>query len=180
MSQRLKRDLQGHSDTLTPWSTDVRTSPTNTVIKEPGVVLEVKVRNSDIAKFGTKAERHVDLWQYDQRRPLPYDKATEEKIAFHSKELKKKHRGDIKIWHRQADSTSGVLPANSKISKTMSTRKPSKPQTSTSCSRKSTSTPNTSAASSTWSPTTSKSKRNRRASDYYEFESSVCSVSDQE
>ena len=42
----------------------VRTSPTTTLIKEPGVP-EVKIRNSDIAKFVTEAERNTDLWTYD-------------------------------------------------------------------------------------------------------------------
>ena len=58
--------------TLAPGSTVERTSDTTTVIKEPGV-LEVRVRNSDIAKFGTRAEPSTDIWQYAQRRPLPDD-----------------------------------------------------------------------------------------------------------
>ena len=73
---------------LAPGSFDVRTSPTTTVIKEPRVS-EVRVRNSDIAKLGTRAERNTDLCQYAQRRPLPYDKTTEEKIAQHTKDLRK-------------------------------------------------------------------------------------------
>ena len=68
--KRPKRDLRGLWETLAPGSTVVRTSDTTTVIKEPRVP-EVRVRNSDIAKFGTRAERNTDLWQYDQRRPLP-------------------------------------------------------------------------------------------------------------
>ena len=132
------------------------------------------------SKFGTKAERNKDLWQHAQRRSLPYDKPTEDKIAFHSKELKKKYRGGIKIRHRQADNTTGVSSPNSNISKTMTTRKQSKPQPCTSRSRKSSATTNTSTAASTSSPTTLKGKRNRRAPYCYGFESSVCSVSDQE
>ena len=179
MSKRSKRDLRGLWDTLAPGSTVVRTSPTTTVIKEPGVP-EVKVRNSDIAKTGTKDEPKTELRQYTQRRPLPYDKTTEEKVAFHSKELKKKYRDNIKIRNRLADNNSGVSSANCNILKAMTTRKPSKPQTFTSRSRKPSATPNTSAASSTSSPTTSKGKRNRTAPQYYGFESSVCSGSDQE
>ena len=99
--------MRGLWDTLVPGSTVVRISPTTTVIRETDVP-EVKVRHSDIAKFGTEIERNTDLWQYAQRRPLPYDKTTEEKIALHSKELEKKYRGDIKIRHRQADLTSRV------------------------------------------------------------------------
>ena len=89
VTERSERNIKGVWDTLAPGSTVVCTSPSTAVIEEPGVP-EVKVRNSDIAKFGSKAERNTDLWQYTQRRPLPYDKTTEEKIAFHLKELKKK------------------------------------------------------------------------------------------
>ena len=67
-------------------STVVRTSPTTTMTKEPGVP-EVRVRNNDIAKFGTDAERNTDLWQHAQRHSLPYEKTTEEKIAQHTKDL---------------------------------------------------------------------------------------------
>ena len=65
VSKRSKRDLRGLWETLAPGSTVVRTSDTTTVIKEPRVP-EVSVRNSDIAKFGTRAERNTDLWQYAQ------------------------------------------------------------------------------------------------------------------
>ena len=53
ITKRSKRDLRGLWETLAPGSTVVRTSNTTTVIKEPGVP-EVSVRNSDIAKFGTR------------------------------------------------------------------------------------------------------------------------------
>ena len=62
VTERSKRDLRGLWDTMPPVSTVVRTSPSTTVIKEPGVP-KVKVRNSDIAKFGTKAENSTNLWQ---------------------------------------------------------------------------------------------------------------------
>ena len=123
-----KRDLRGLWETLAPGSTVVRTSDTTTVIREPGVP-EVCVRNSDIAKFGTRAERNTDLWEYAKRRPLQYEKTTKEKISQHTKELKKKFCGEIKIRHRptQSDAASGVFSANSNISKAMATRKPRKP-----------------------------------------------------
>ena len=98
VSKQSKRDLRRLWETLAPDSIAIRTFPTTTAIKEPGVP-ELKVRNSDIAKFGTRAKRNTKLWQGAQRRPLPYDKTTEEKLQ-HSKELKKKYRGDIKIRHR--------------------------------------------------------------------------------
>ena len=147
------------------------------------------MRNSDIAKIGTRAERNTELWQYAQRRPLPYEKTTEEKIAQHTKDLKKKYRGEIKIRHRptKSDAASGVSSANSNISKAMSSRKPKKPQPGTTRSSKSSTNLSTSNASSiaassitssTASPTTSKTKRNRRAPDYFGLEISVCSISD--
>ena len=70
VSKRSKWDLRGLLETLAPGSTVVRTSPTTTTIKEPGVPL-VNVRNSDIAKFGTRAELNTELWQYANRRQLP-------------------------------------------------------------------------------------------------------------
>ena len=60
VSKRSKRDFRGLWETLAPGSTVMRTSPT-TAIKEPGVP-EVKVRNSDIAKFGTQAKRNTEQW----------------------------------------------------------------------------------------------------------------------
>ena len=129
LKKRSKRDLRGLWETLAPGSTVVRTSNTTTVIKELGVP-EVSVRNSDIAKFGTRAERNTDLWEYAKRRPLPYEKTTEEMIAQHTKDLNKKFRGEIKIRHRpnQSDAASGVSSANSNISKAMASRKPRKIQ----------------------------------------------------
>ena len=144
--------------------------------------------NSDFAKFGTRAERNSDLWQYAQRRPLPYNKTIEEEIAQNTKDLKKKYRGEIKIRHRptQSDAASGISSANSNISKAMSTQKPRKPQVGRNRSGQSSVTLKTSNVSSvaassvtsaTASPSTSKSKRTRKAPDYFGFESSVCLVS---
>ena len=178
--------MGGLWETLAPGSTVVRTSDTSTVFKEPGVP-EVCVRSSDIAKFGTLAERNTDLWEYAKRRPLPYEKTTEEKISQHTKELKKTFRGEIKIRHRptQSDAASGVSSANSNISKAMASRKPRKPQEGGKRSRNTSTTLNTSNASSVAassvtssvaSPSTSRNKRTRRAPDYSGFERSVCSA----
>ena len=188
VTKRSKRDLRGLWETLAPGSTVVRTSDTTTVIKEPGVP-EVCVRNSDIAKFGTRAERNTDLWEYAKRRPLPYERTTEEKISQHTKEVKKKFRGEIKIRHRptQSDAASGVSSANSNICKAIASRKPRKPQAGGKRFRNMSATLNTSNASSVAassvtssvaSPSTSRNKRTRRAPDYFGFESSVCSISD--
>ena len=120
LTKRSKRDLRGLWETLAPGSNVERTSDTTTVIKEPGVH-EVRVRNSDIAKVGTRAERNTDIWQYAQLRPLPHEKTTEEKVSQHMRDLKKKYRGEINIRHRptQSDAATGVSSANSNISKSM-------------------------------------------------------------
>ena len=95
VTKQSKRNLRGFCDTLAPESTVKRTSPTTIVFREPRVP-EVTVRNSDVAKFGTKAKQNTYLWQYAQRRPLQYDKTTEETIAAHPKESKNKYCGDVK------------------------------------------------------------------------------------
>ena len=109
--KRAKRQLAGLYEVLKPGSFVTKSSPTTTIINEPGRA-PVKVRDSDLAKFGTKAERSTSLWVYAQRRPAPYEKTTEFKIAKHSNDLKKQKRGEIKIRHRQRDTTSVVSSVN--------------------------------------------------------------------
>ena len=89
VTKRLKRDLRGLWEMLAQGSTVVRTSDTTTVIKEPGVH-EVRVRNSDIAKFGTRAERSKDLWQNANNAPLLYKKTTKEEISQHTRSSQKR------------------------------------------------------------------------------------------
>ena len=67
-NQRQKKNLDGLYEVLAPGSTVCKISPTTSVIKEP-YKPEVRVRNSDIAKFGTRAERETELAQYIERRP---------------------------------------------------------------------------------------------------------------
>ena len=164
VTKRSKRDLRGLWKTLAPGSTVVGTSDTTPVIKEPGVP-EVCVRKCDTTKFGTRAERNTDLWEYAKRHPLPFEKTTEEKISQHTKELKKKFRGEIKIRHRP---TQSYESANSKISRAVASRKPKKPQAGGKRSRNTSATLNTSNASSVAassvtssaaSPSTSRNKR---------------------
>ena len=125
--KRAKRQLAGLYEVLKPRSFVTKSSPTTTIINEPGRS-PVKVRNSDLAKFGTKAERSTKLWVYAQRRSAPYEKTTEFKIAKHSNDLKKQKRGEIKIRHRQRDTTSVVSSINSNVSRALMVRKPTKPQ----------------------------------------------------
>ena len=125
--KRAKRQLAGLYEVLKPGSFVTKSSPTTTIINEPGRA-PVKVRDSDLAKFGTKAERSTNLWVYAQRRPAPYEKTTEFKIAKHSNDLKKQKSGEIKIRHGQRDTTSVVSSINSNVSRALMVRKPTKPQ----------------------------------------------------
>ena len=93
---RAKRQLARLYEVLQPGSFVTKSSPTTTIIYEPGQS-PVKVRDSDLAKFGTKAERSTNLWAYAQRRPAPYEQTTETKIAKLSNDLKKQKRREIKI-----------------------------------------------------------------------------------
>ena len=125
--KRAKRQLAGLYEVLKPGSFVTKSPPTTTIINEPGRS-PVKVRNTDLAKFGTKAERSTNLWMYAQRRPAPYEQTTETKIAKHSNDLKRQKRGEIKIRHRQLDAISVVSSINSNVSRALTVRKPVKPQ----------------------------------------------------
>ena len=67
-SWRQKKNLDELYEVLAPGSTVSKVSPTTSVIKEPNRQ-EVRVRNSDIAKFGAKAERDTELKHYIEKRP---------------------------------------------------------------------------------------------------------------
>ena len=133
--KRAKRQLAGLYEVLKPGSFVTKSSPTTKIINEWGRS-PVKVRDSDLAKFGTKAERSTNLWAYAQRRPAPYEQTTEIKIAKHSNDIKKQKRGEIKIRHRHRDTTSVVSSVNSNVSRALTVRKPTKTaaQTTSKCS----------------------------------------------
>ena len=59
--KRAMRQLAGLYEVLKPGFFATTSSPTTTIINEPGRS-PVKVRDSDLAKFGTKAERSTNLW----------------------------------------------------------------------------------------------------------------------
>ena len=65
--RRSKKNLEGLYDVLAPVSYILKVNPTTSTIKEPGKPI-VTVRNSDIAKFGTKLERQTPLKAYADRR----------------------------------------------------------------------------------------------------------------
>ena len=103
---------------LASGSTVCKVSPTMSVIKEPNRQ-EVRVRNCGIPKFGSKAERYSNLGQYIVRRPKKiYEKAVEQKIIKHRRDLVKKNLGDKKIKRNKkpADDISVVSSGRSCIS----------------------------------------------------------------
>ena len=65
-TKRSKKSLDGLYDVLAPGSSVVKTDTFTSVIKEPGK-RDVAIRNSDLAKFGTKAERQTELQVYANR-----------------------------------------------------------------------------------------------------------------
>ena len=84
------------------------------------------VRNSDLAKFGSSKERATSLWEYSQRRVLPYGKTTEKKAAEHIKESMKKWSGKNKILCRSSDSVFLASLTSSNIKREIVARKPTK------------------------------------------------------
>ena len=119
--KRAKKQLAGLYEVLKPGSYVTKSSSTTTIINEPGRS-PVKVRDNDLAKFGTKAERATNLWTNAQRRPAPYEQTTETKIATHSN-VKKQKRGEVKIRHRQRDTTSLVSSVDSNVTRALTVRK---------------------------------------------------------
>ena len=98
------------------------------VIKEPGK-REVIIRNSDLAKFGTKAERQTDLQIYGNRRPkIPSGKITEDLINQHAREARWKLEGNKKMKHKKnADDMSAVSSIHSNVTRALRVRMPVKP-----------------------------------------------------
>ena len=98
------------------------------MINEPGK-REVTIRNSDLAKFGTKAEKQkTDLKYYAERRPkAPTEITTEELIIKHARDAKKKIEGEKK--HRCiTDDTSCISSNHSNVSRVIRVRMPTMPE----------------------------------------------------
>ena len=108
-TKRSKKSLDGLYDVLAPGSSVIKSNEYTSVIKEPGK-RDVTIRNSNLAKFGTKADRDTELQVYANRRPkLPTGKTTEELINHHAKESRKKLEGGKRMKHRKvADDVSTV------------------------------------------------------------------------
>ena len=128
-TKRSKNSLDGLYDVLAPRSSVVKTDTFTSVIKEPGK-RDVTIRNSDLAKFGTKAERQSELQVYANRRPkIPTGKTTEELINHYAKELRKKLEGGKRMKHRKlADDVSTVSSIHSNVTRALRVRMPTKPK----------------------------------------------------
>ena len=84
--KRSKKSLDGLYEVLAPGSSVIKSDAYMSIIKEPGK-REVTIRNSDLANFGTKAERQTELRNYADRRPkIPSGKTKEDLINQHAKE----------------------------------------------------------------------------------------------
>ena len=110
-SQRQKKNLDGFYEvgSIASGSTVGKISPTTSVIKEPNRQ-EVRVRNSDIAEFGTKNERDTELGQYIELRPKKIsEKTLEQKTTNHRRDLIRKALGSKKIKRNKVQLMMSVL-----------------------------------------------------------------------
>ena len=128
-TKRSKKSLDGLYDVLAPCSSVVKTDKFTSVIKEPGK-RDVTIRNSDLAKFDTKAERQTELQVYVNRRPKTLTgKITEDLISHHAKEFRTKLEGGKRKKHRKiADDTSAVSSIHSNVTRALRVRMPTKPK----------------------------------------------------
>ena len=124
-----KKSLDGLYDVLAPGSSVVETDTFTSVIIEPGK-RDVTIRNSDLAKFDTKAERQTELQVYANRRPkTPTRKTPEDLIRHHAKELRKKLEGGKRMKHRKlADDISTVSSIHCSVTRALRVRMPTKPK----------------------------------------------------
>ena len=128
-TKRSKKNLDVLYDVLAPGSSVVKTDKFTSVIKEPGK-RDVTIRNSDLAKFGTKTEPQTELQLYANRRPkTPTGKITEDLISHHAKESRKKLEGGKRMKHRKiADDISAVSSIHPNVTRALRVRMPTKPK----------------------------------------------------
>ena len=114
---------------LAPRSLVVKTDTFTSVRKEPRK-RDVTIRNSDLAKFGTKTERQTELQVYANRRPkTATGKITEDLISHHAKESRKKLEGGKLMKHRKlANDVSTVSSIHSNVTRALRVRMPTKPK----------------------------------------------------
>ena len=100
-SKRSKKNLDGFCEVLAPGSSVIKSDAYTSIIKEQRK-REVTRRNSDLAKFGTKAENQTELRNYaDRRHKIPSGKITEDLINQHAKGARRKLEGNRKIKHKR-------------------------------------------------------------------------------
>ena len=128
-TKRSKKSLDGCYEVLAPVSSVVKTNTYTSVIEEPGK-RNVIIRNSDLAKFGTKAERQTEHQMYANRRPtIPSGKTTENLINQHAKEARRKLEGKKRMKHTKiADDASAVSSIHSNVTRALRVRMPTKPK----------------------------------------------------
>ena len=99
------------------------------MIKEPGK-RDVTIRNSDLAKLGTKAERQTELQMYANRRPkTPTGKITKDVISYHSKETRKQLGGSKRMKQPKiADDVGVVSSIHSNVTRALKVRMTTKPK----------------------------------------------------
>ena len=126
-TKRSKKSLDGLYEVLAPGSSVVKTNTCTSVIKEPGK-RDKNFRNSDLAKFGTKAERQTELQLYANRRPkTPTGNISEDLISHHAKKTMKKLEGGKRMKHRKiADDVSAVSSIHSNVTRALRVRMPTK------------------------------------------------------
>ena len=117
-TKRSKKSLDGLYEVLAPGSSVVKTDAYTSVITEPGK-REVTIRNFDLAKFGTKAERQTELQTYANRRPkVPSGKITEDLINQHAREARKKIEGNTRMKPRKIADDAKIFSSTVQISST--------------------------------------------------------------
>ena len=128
-TKRSKKRLDGLYDVLAPGSSVVKSDKYTSVIKEPGK-RDVTIRNSDLAKFGTKSEHQTELQMYANRRPkTPTGKITEDVISCHANEARRKLEGSRRMKNRKiADDVSAVSSIHSNVTRALKVRMPTKPK----------------------------------------------------
>ena len=122
--KRSMTKLDGLYEVLAPGFLAQKTDNFTSINREPGN-LDVTVRISNIAKFGTRNERKTKLHKYINRRgPRNLEKSTEAKIQSQKKEPTQIQKSDRKMKHRKRDNASGVLSTGSNIDRAMRVRMP--------------------------------------------------------
>ena len=120
--KRSKKNLDGLYEILAPGSVVQKADQYTSELRKTGKV-EVTVRNSDIAKFGTRDERKTKLMEYVNRRgPRIHKKTKEAKIFSHIKESNRIQKGDRTMKHRKRETGSGVSSIKSNIARVMRVR----------------------------------------------------------